>query len=75
MLGHNQRCWPAFIQRSNSTLPRRTTRSDLSPLPRPLTSFVGRERELAEIKHLLASTRLLTLVGPGASAKPAWLCI
>lgn len=29
----------------------------------PLTSFIGRERELVQIKRLLSSTRLLTLVG------------
>ena len=35
-------------------------------LPRPMTSFVGRRRELAEIDELLASTPLVTLIGaPG----------
>src|SRR5262249_3145702 len=34
-----------------------------SNLPAPLTSFVGRERELVEIKRLLASRRLVTIVG------------
>ncbi len=35
-------------------------------LPAQLTSFVGRERELAEVRQLLAERRLLTLVGaPG----------
>jgi predicted ATPase/DNA-binding winged helix-turn-helix (wHTH) protein len=38
-------------------------------LPRALTSFVGRERELAEIKGLLPTTRLLTLVGVGGIGK------
>ena len=36
-------------------------------LPRPLTSFIGRERELAEAMRLLAGSRLLTLTGPGGS--------
>jgi non-specific serine/threonine protein kinase len=38
-------------------------------LPRPLTSFVGRERELAELEHLLKACRLLTLIGPGGCGK------
>lgn len=33
------------------------------------TSFVGRERELAEAQSLLAGSRLLTLTGPGGSGK------
>jgi predicted ATPase len=38
-------------------------------LPLPLTSFVGREREMADIKHWLASARLVTLTGAGGSGK------
>ena len=38
-------------------------------LPMQLTSFVGRAREKAEIKELLATTRLLTLTGAGGSGK------
>jgi len=38
-------------------------------LPAQVTSFVGRERELSEVKQLLGTTRLLTLTGPGGSGK------
>ena len=37
--------------------------------PIPLSSFVGREREVAEIGRLLATTRLLTLTGTGGIGK------
>jgi predicted ATPase/class 3 adenylate cyclase len=38
-------------------------------LPAPTTSFVGRERERADIKGLLASARLVTLTGAGGAGK------
>ena len=38
-------------------------------LPRPRTSFVGRESELARAKQLLDQNRLLTLTGPGGCGK------
>jgi len=38
-------------------------------LPVQLTSFIGRDRELAQARRLLESTRLLTLTGPGGSGK------
>jgi non-specific serine/threonine protein kinase len=38
-------------------------------LPQQLTSFIGREREIAEVKRLLLSARLLTLVGTGGCGK------
>ncbi|WP_213957818.1 tetratricopeptide repeat protein [Variovorax sp. dw_954] len=38
-------------------------------LPQPLTSFIGREREIAEVRQWLATTRLLTLGGAGGCGK------
>ncbi len=38
-------------------------------LPEQLTSFIGREHELAELKALLTKTRLLTLLGMGGLGK------
>ena len=38
-------------------------------LPVQLTSFIGREREMGEIKKLLTSTHLLTLTGIGGTGK------
>jgi predicted ATPase len=38
-------------------------------LPAEATSFVGRRRELGEVKQKLAGARLVTLVGPGGVGK------
>lgn len=38
-------------------------------LPTLLTSFIGREREVTDIRHRLAAARLLTLTGPGGVGK------
>src|SRR5438876_6583477 len=43
-------------------------------LPKPLTSFIGREHELAQAKRLLQDSYLVTLTGPGGSGKTR-LCI
>src|SRR5215467_9433773 len=43
-------------------------------LPKPLTSFIGRERELAQATQLLRGSYLVTLTGPGGSGKTR-LCI
>ena len=37
--------------------------------PTHLSTFVGRERELAELEALVAEARLVTLTGPGGSGK------
>src|SRR5579884_357967 len=51
-------------------LPTRTTK-EIWPnnLPHLLTSFVGRERQMQEIRQHLAGTRLLTLTGAGGCGK------
>jgi predicted ATPase/class 3 adenylate cyclase len=45
--------------------------SDALPnnLPLPVTSFIGREQELAEVQGLLAHSRLITLTGRGGTGK------
>ena len=57
-------------------LSRRAVDRDVSrgSLPKPLTSFIGRERELAQAKRLLQGSYLVTLTGPGGSGKTR-LCI
>ena len=41
----------------------------LNNLPLQLTSFVGRQREIAEIKNLLGKAKLVTLTGSGGCGK------
>lgn len=55
--------WPADFP------PLKTLEVFPNNLPVQLTSFVGREKEMAEIKRLLAAARLLTLTGPGGTGK------
>lgn len=38
-------------------------------LPLQLSSFIGREREVAEVQRLLGASRLVTLTGPGGCGK------
>ncbi len=49
--------------------PLRTLNSIPNNLPTQLTSFVGRDRELAEARRLVSASRLLTLTGPGGTGK------
>jgi len=41
----------------------------LPPLPVPLTTFVGREREVRDVHATIDRARLVTLVGPGGTGK------
>ena len=43
--------------------------ASVTNLPVPLTSFVGRQREMAAVKDQLSAVRLLTLTGAGGSGK------
>ncbi|HVX30342.1 MAG TPA: helix-turn-helix domain-containing protein, partial [Nitrolancea sp.] len=41
----------------------------LHALPAPVTRFIGRQRELAELRQLLSEFRLITLTGVGGAGK------
>ncbi len=49
--------------------PLRSLSSRRSNLPLQLTSFVGREREVAEVETLVGRHRLVTLIGVGGTGK------
>ena len=56
---------------SSPTAPAAEEHADVGThnLPAPRSRFVGRERELIEVKRALAMTRVLTLTGAGGSGK------
>ncbi len=49
--------------------PPRTLDALPNNLPVQLTSFIGREREIAEVRRILSRARLVTLTGVGGSGK------
>jgi predicted ATPase len=60
----------------NPSMPRKLQQMQAQPaearrnnLPAQLSSFIGREGEVTEIKQLVADTRLLTLTGAGGCGK------
>src|SRR5262249_21662651 len=57
------------VRRRGSPQPLAPLTRPLHNLPVPLTSFIGREEELATLPRLLQSARLLTLTGVGGSGK------
>ncbi len=48
---------------------RKPTEALITNLPIPVSSFIGRKHEIAELKVSLTKTRLLTLTGAGGSGK------
>ncbi len=54
---------------SSTFPPLKTLDAFLNNLPAPLTSFIGRENEIAEIKQELKAHHLVTLIGPGGTGK------
>ena len=69
--------WRGRRRSSRSCIPRCPAEFPAAPvarraphnLPRELTSFIGREREVGEVRRLLGTTRLLTLTGSGGVGK------
>ena len=62
---------PTFETESTVHLPLREKRKEFpkTNLPMPLTSFIGREKEIEEIVRLLGKHRLVTLTGTGGVGK------
>jgi predicted ATPase/class 3 adenylate cyclase len=50
-------------------LPLKTLDTQPNNLPIQLTSFIGREEEMARVKEILNGTRLVTLIGAGGAGK------
>ena len=69
-LSRAERIWELSIGGLRTDLPPlRTLNAIPNNLPTQLTSFLGRQRELAEAQRLLTEGRLLTLTGPGGTGK------
>jgi predicted ATPase/class 3 adenylate cyclase len=69
-LSRPERIWELVIEGVPSDFPAlHTLNSVPNNLPTQLTSFLGRQLEIAEARQLLVDGRLLTLTGPGGTGK------
>lgn len=66
---HPQRLPETGVGRSTRGVATELNRSTPGSLPVELTSFVGRGRELTEVKRLLSTAHVITLTGPGGIGK------
>lgn len=57
------------IPRAEATPAKLVAKGTDTNIPLPLTSFIGREKELKDIAKLLSATRFLTMIGPGGVGK------
>ncbi|SDH31205.1 Predicted ATPase [Sinosporangium album] len=60
---------PGGVAMRHAPAPPDAERTRRSTLPARLTSFVGRETDVAAVGDLLAANRLVTLLGPGGAGK------
>ena len=69
-LSRPERIWDLVIEGLTTDFPPlRTLNAVPNNLPTQLTSFLGRQHEIAEGRQLLMDGRLLTLTGPGGTGK------
>lgn len=59
----------ALLARGGGPARARAPEAGRGALPATITRLIGRERELADARHLLGASRLLTLIGPGGTGK------
>ena len=64
-------CWTVPLSASRQQQESLTGRETATPtnLPHQISSFIGRERAVGEVRDLLSGARLLTLVGAGGIGK------
>jgi predicted ATPase/DNA-binding XRE family transcriptional regulator len=68
-LAELERLEASLVERQRSVGRVGTARQESAGLPVRLTSFVGREREIAEVRELLLASRLVTFTGTGGIGK------
>ncbi len=65
-LGRNRVCAPEYESTARGAGRRASSQHNL---PQPRTSFIGRTQDVARVRGLLETERVITLVGPGGTGK------